>query len=95
MPKIQPAQEVLSLFGMVTKSHQTRPEKSGQRDLIISFARAFFIILAVSLFLGLSSRILVVFSQTKTNSAVTEEKTAFIPGQFVSAELSRGYLGKQ
>lgn len=92
MKTIQPGHDVISLFGMATKN-RALSEKTTNNGLVISLVSAFFIILAVSLILSVSTKILGPTSNTIAAQSVTDEKVAFEPGSFVSNEISRGYLG--
>ncbi|MBI3290726.1 hypothetical protein HYZ76_00420 [Candidatus Falkowbacteria bacterium] len=90
---IHPGHEVLSLFGIST---QALNKKTDNQRLIISLISAFFIVLAVSLILSFSSRLLASgqASAGATASTVPEQPAAFVPGQFITAEINRGYLVK-
>jgi len=92
MQKVLPGHEVLSLFGMAAPA-QALNKKIVNNGLAMSLISAFFIILAVSLILSAADRILATRSPVAAVIAIEEEKTAFIPGQFISAEISRGYTG--
>lgn len=94
MHKIHPGHEVLSLFGMPAQT-QALNKKIVNRELVNSFIGAFFIILIVSLVLGLSAKTLPIGSgQPVVSAASTLETVAFQPGQFITNEINRGYLAK-
>ncbi|MFA6382481.1 MAG: hypothetical protein WCX08_04410 [Candidatus Buchananbacteria bacterium] len=90
MDKVQPGHEVLSLFGM--SASQALIKKLTNYSLIASLVGAFFIIFVVSLLFGSEIKNLSAKSSVAAPT-VSEEKTAYLPGQFVSREISRGYLG--
>ena len=94
MRTIQPGHEVLSLFAITSKV-QAFTKDPAQRRLIRSLGGAFLMVAIVGFILS------VVQSQassgvTPTAATVSEqsEPAAFIPGQFVSEQLARGYIGR-
>jgi len=92
MQQVQPGHEVLSLFGIANKN-QALGKKIASNGLLVSLISAFFIILAVSLILGVATKILGPTSSSLAVNSIQEEIVAFEPGQSVSQEISRGYLG--
>jgi len=91
MQKIQPGHEVLSLLGMAQKN-QALKNQINRRNLVISLIGAFFIILAVSLVLNLSTQALSRPSRSVAVVADLNEPAAFEPSQLVSQEITRGYF---
>ena len=92
MQRIQPGHDVLSLFGIASQK-QALNQKTDNHGLIVSLVSAFFIILAVSLILSVSTKIIGPTSETSAAITIDQERVAFEPGQLVSKEISRGYLG--
>jgi len=91
MQRVQPGHEVLSLFGIASQP-QALSKETSSRSLTVSLISAFFIILAVGLTLGLATRILGPTQPSIAATTTVGEQVAFTPGQFVSDEVSRGYL---
>lgn len=91
MQKIEPGYQILSLFGIV-KDKSALDKKLRSHSLLISLTGAFFIILFTALAFNLLLRFLGPAGQTAL-LANHEENFAFIPGKFISQEISRGYLG--
>jgi len=79
------------LFGL-TSSPQALNKEAASRSLTVSLISAFFIVLAVGLTLGLATRILGPTQASVAATTAVDEQVAFTPGQFVSDEISQGYL---
>ena len=94
MSKIHPGHEVLSLFGMASKTQALH--QAAQKSLGASLVGAFLIIIATSLILAISTGSLSMPSLTQGASASTidgSEAVAFQPSQAIRQEISIGYLG--
>ncbi len=91
MSPIQAGQEVLSLFGMA-KQPKVLNKKIASFGIFGSLISAFFVVLAISLVLGIATKALEKSVPTTGAVSLTEEKVAFTPGQFVSQKLRQGYM---
>jgi len=91
MPSIQTGREVLSLFG-IAKYPTVLNKKIASFGLFGSLISAFFVVLAISLVLGIATKALEKSTPAGTAVSLAEEKVAFIPGQFVSQKLRQGYM---
>ena len=95
MKTIQPGHDIFSLFISAAKI-QALAQKIPNYGLVKSLVSAFLIVILAGLILGLAQRALT--ADTKVNSADTsldfQEKTAFIPGQFVTGQINQGYLSR-
>ena len=60
--------------------------------LVISLVSAFFIVFIVGLSLTYATKVLGYQSPAKSVYNASEEPVAFQPGQYVTREISRGYL---
>ena len=90
MSRIHPGHEVLSLFGIASATKALNNQAASNR-LLVSLVSAFFIVLAVSLLLSLSTRL--VGDQPAPAAAwQAPQQAAYLPGQFVSDQLRQGYL---
>ncbi len=90
MNRIHPSHEVLSLFGLAP-ANKALNQKTASHNLLISLISAFFIVLAVSLLLSFSAR-LVGSQPSAAATLLAPSPAAYIPGQFVSERISQGYL---
>ncbi|OGY49715.1 MAG: hypothetical protein A3D39_04315 [Candidatus Buchananbacteria bacterium RIFCSPHIGHO2_02_FULL_39_17] len=94
MQNLTPA--LLSFFGIALKN-QTPANSVAKKQLFISLIGAFFIVLIVSLLLGLSTK---AFGPSTAAQVSVDhgEPVAFQPGQYISSLLPRGedqgYLGQ-
>lgn len=87
MTTIQPVQEVFSLFGVVLKAKALK--KNANYHLAMSLIGAFFIVLAAAWVLSLLS------NSGSAAASVKEEKTAYLPGQFIGQHFNQaGYIGR-
>lgn len=91
--KIQPVNEVLSLFGM-SPVQQALNKKTRDSSLVAAFVSAFFIILISGMILSLSAKTSPFSSQPVVAAEVGHEAVAFQPGRMVSDHLSQGYIGR-
>lgn len=89
MERIQPGHEVLSLFGINIKNEALN--KANYR-LVISLISAFFIVLVISLILGVATKVLEKSPSAAAAGILEEEKVAFTPGQFISEKIRQGYM---
>lgn len=94
MNKIQPAREMLSLFGMAD-SQQALSKKTKSHGLAASLISAFLIVIFLSAVLKISTVALSADSTASASPVVNaaEEPVAFVPGQFISSKVSQGYVG--
>lgn len=94
MQKIQPVQEMLSVFGLASP-RQALTTSSKSHSLAFSLISAFLIVLSVSLVLRLSTTALSsnTTATAATTTSVSKEAVAFQPGAFVSEKISQGYMG--
>lgn len=91
MKTIQPSHEVMSLFDISSKT-QALSQKSPNRGLILSIVSAFFIVAVLGLFLNFIQA--AVNGQEASAALIVSDSeiAAFVPGQFVTDQISRGYL---
>ncbi|MFA6322281.1 MAG: hypothetical protein WCX71_02275 [Candidatus Buchananbacteria bacterium] len=87
MQAIQPGHLVLSLFGMANS--QTIDKRAQNLSIALNLIGAFIVFLAAVFVLNL---VLTSFSFSGFGQAsLTQEKTAYLPSQAVSSQLSQGY----
>ncbi|MFA6255182.1 MAG: hypothetical protein WC675_04120 [Patescibacteria group bacterium] len=91
MSSIQAGREVLSLFG-IAKYPTVLNKKIASFGLFGSLISAFFVVLAISLVLGIATSALEKSTPAAEAVSLTEEKVAFTPGQFVSDKIRQGYM---
>lgn len=90
MSRLQPVHEMLSLFGFNADTKSLNQRLAKYR-LAISLFSAFFIVLAVALIMNISEN--VIKANAVSSPSIIEDRAAFIPGHFVSDQISLGYLG--
>jgi len=83
---------LLSFFG-ITRKAQALNKSFANQSLAKSLVGAFFVVLSVSLILNIAVKTVGQPSSTVAATTVIEEKVAYEPGNLVSDEISRGYLG--
>ena len=84
MAKIHQGHDILSLFGIVQDNKVLNQNIVASRNLLVSVISAFFIVLAVSLFLRISTGFITgqAVASTPVSPAV-EEPAAYLPGQYI------------
>ena len=94
MSKVASNHGAISLWEITAKVKQLGKNfsNSSKKSLIVSLISAFFIVIVFALALKFTDQFLTNF--TKPSLAQEEEKTAFVPGQFVSEIVYRGYLAR-
>lgn len=92
MQTIQPSHEVVSVFDIASKTKALT--KQPNRGLLISIVSAFLIVAVLGILLNF---VQAAFNGSPAEAAdrlaLDDEPVAFVPGQFVSAEIHRGYIG--
>ena len=78
--------EVLSLFGVSLKQHASVSQNT--RQVAVSLIGAFLVVIAAGFALNIASASIDAAARPQTN-----EPVAYQPGQYIKAELSRGYVG--
>ena len=92
MRTIQPGHDVISLFDVSSKT-QALTKNPATRGLIASIVGAFLIVAVLGFILNLVQKSLNSAAPAAASSIlVSEEPVAYQPGQFVSLQLSRGYI---
>ena len=94
MKTIQSGHDIFSLFISEAKI-QALTQKIPNYGLVKSLVSAFFIVLLAGFILGLAQRALT--ADTINSAPATldfQEKTAFIPGQFITGQINQGYLSR-
>ncbi|MDX9893765.1 MAG: hypothetical protein RB292_05180 [Patescibacteria group bacterium] len=91
MQRIHPGHEVLSLFG-IPSAVKALDRQFTTRNIVVSLASAFFIVLLASLLLNLFTPAPAVFS-VSAETPLVEEPAAYQPGSYITNQISRGYLG--
>ncbi len=94
MAKLNAAQAWVSWFGLAapaTAGSLGTSRRALVRPLAVAIGSAFFVVASVALALGTVSRQLEARAQAV---AIAGEPAAFTPGEFITPQLTAGYLGR-
>lgn len=84
--KIQPVNEVLSLFGANLKQYASVSRNT--RQVAVSLIGAFLVVMAAGFALNIASAAIDATSVSKKS-----EPVAYQPGRYITAHTSGGYIG--
>jgi len=84
--KIQPVNEVLSLFSVGLK--QCASVSQNTRQVAVSLTGAFLVVMAAGFALNIASAAI-----DATNRSERSEPVAYQPGRYIAAHTSGGYIG--